>query len=389
MALGNISLGDSFRIMRMKRMYIYFGIVIGALYGLFDIFNTYLSSFLPDVESIPENVGAYRSILLAKLVLFILYFIAISFFSAALTRYVANHIHSRDEDVFSVAAHKMPGILFLDFILIILITGALVILVVPTRMFPGLICLTFSLAVLILLVFSLRLPFAIYALVVDDMDPIDSLKHSWEITRGRMLDVFVLLVMAALPSIPFIVMLSSLKTFLPAGHIYVSVIADIFLGPAVTLGIIHITRGYLELSREPRKKERDAGSGVVEPHGVGVTKQAFAFGLSEYEINRLRREGVFPIPVSYRAEQTRVGELIAYPDFYQGDSGWYPGKAILFYGMGTPELSENAAIVRSTLGDDVILGTVNIRNVDMSVGQLLEALKREHEASKGSNPPPE
>ena len=363
--------------MRKYDEYLYLGVILGALIGIQRILGSYLSITLPSPQYEGEeflNPWDYLPIIVALLVIFISISLIMSFFKMYGIRYTSNLIKGKKENIFRLVFRRLPSIILLAVLQFLIYAAALGLMILPALLSPACICMSGPIALIVFFLLIIRLAFSYHALIIENLSPLDSLKKSWEITSGKTIETLVFLIIASLPPVPSILISSAI----PERYFYISIIFDLITGYFLILTTVTITRGYLELSEE-RKKNMQLST---QPGPATGSKEIFAFGLSVEEVNALASAGIRVIPVSFRAEQVRVGDLIAYSDFYAGDSSWYPHRLMLMYGLGVPEMKYVIERISGILPQPTIFGTVNIRNIDMSVADLLGALESEHDSQK-------
>ncbi len=359
-------------------MFLYLSIMVGAVMGIQTIFDQYVFKGISmPVGENPPDMGPYVTSLGLFLLIFILSSLLTLFLDAYAIRFTANLDAKRREDIFTIVLRKIPGIIAIYFIIALLLFGSIIVALLTIFISP--VCACFSMLIVFILIFivSIRLIFAVYPLILNDVGVIDSLHRSWDLTSGKVVDVLAFIIIAEIPVIPFVI----LSAAIPRQYYYVNVALDFVIAYMSMVSIVMMTRGYMELERDEKRKDLLTGFWMEAPE-ESVQKPVFGFGLSGEEIQALNLAGINLIPVSFRAEQTRVGDLIAYSDFYAGDPSWYPRRVLLMHGMGQPEMKWLMDTVSYLLSSDIIFGTINIHNVDMSVGELLNALAREHDSRK-------
>jgi len=370
--LNRISLRDSFRFVLRNDIFLYLAALWGAILGLQTLSLMYLLSPVSTKPGEYIDPGNYLSYFLLFMALTLLFGLALLFARIYAIRFTSSTLRKKREEIFSTVIGKIPGVTAIWLVLTFIYGIIILFAIGPFFISPALTCLTVPLALIVLFFIAIRLTFAVYPYVVDDEGIMDSIYRSWDITSGRVLDVFVFVLISGLPALPFMI----IYAFIPEQYFYLKIGLNFFIAYFSLVGIVNITRGYMELASEHIRQD------VWAPPRPYAPKPVFAFGIRDYDINRLRGAGIYVIPISFRAEQARVADMIGYADFYAGDSAWYPRKVIFMHGMSEPEMRHVMNTASSILGGDVIFGSSRMSNMDMSVRQLLDALLREHESQK-------
>ena len=369
-----MKLTDAFQTVLGNSTYMYIAVILGGISGMIRLMSHYLEPATPS-----DPYQPYPSDSISFLVFYMLTIIVVALvgmvINAYVIRFTADMHRNRQEDIFSVVLRKLPGIIALGIILTFIYFGIMILAMAPALINPVCACFSVMAALIVLFIAAVRLSFAIVALIVDDTGVTDSLYRSWDLTSGKTIDVFVFLIIAIFPAAIFAI----LSALIPEKYFYIAIGVGFITAYMSMVYTVMLTKGYMELVREERARTAYAFADTTPSTGP---KPIFVFGMPAEEVNMLRAAGLHAIPVSFRAETSRVGDLVSYADFYTGDSTWYPKRVAIMYGMGPPEMEWAMQSISSILRSDIIFGTINIHNVDMSVGELLNALSREHESRK-------
>lgn len=173
---------------------------------------------------------------------------------------------------------------------------------------------------------AIRLLFYIYPISIFNIGAIEGLKESWEVTRGKALETFLLLLLIGLISLPVGIAQSAIPHryfFLAFPLIFVSAIINIWAISVMTVSYLQLAGKYgiWGLIEEQKPVQ----------HTV-LRTSILLVGFSPEEVEALKELPLPAYSISVDALYVPLKDILKNPEIYRGDGGWNRKKIVIIHG---------------------------------------------------------
>ncbi len=372
------SLKKGFEILRKNPVMLFFASMDFIITSIFYVFNAVYSETIAKSIAINAETGAPimdTGLLLTYLAAFLISLLLVVVVSTLLSSGVVMFSYeslkgkSSLEVALGRALRRLPYVLAASFLYFIAILAAL--LIALTSVLIPICCGLFMIVSVILAAYvAIRLVFYMYPIVIFEVGAIDGLSESWELTRGRVIEVFVLILVLSFIGMPL-----ALAQYIPPEYLLLA-LPVLFLSSVIKMwGTSVMTLAYLQLAGKYGK------NGLIrEKEGFSVGdvpgKIVLLIGFDTEEVRSIGDIG-FPLyPVSEYAREVPLAEILKTPSSYVGDASWLDGKFVIMHGLDGDEIEKVVEEIGSQIEGRVGFVTSTETSLLWTLGYLLREISR-------------
>ncbi len=294
-----------------------------------------------------------------------------SIISSGIAALTCEHLKgkARLTNCIKTAVERAPYVLAAALLYFLALMGIFAIVLLAVFSFACLIFLML-IAVILAIYVGLRLLFYLYPVVLFKRGPIEALGESWEITKGKLLQVLAILLILVLLNLPILML-----QFLSMSNIFISVAILFFSSTMKMFGVSVMTLAYLQLAG------RYGRYGFINAENEGAPNPALrkAIILIGFGYEEIRNMGDLGYPVhsiSESALYAPLSEIIRSPKAYEGDGRWSVRKFVIFHGIDGKSINSLTRRI-SEKHRKIVFAATTETSMDWTLKYLLKQLGRD------------